>query len=288
MGSHIPDIQSLRENIKKELHGIYPEREIGSMMEIMIAHRLGLKRHEISLKRQAKLVPGDADWFAGALAKLHHHCPLQYITEATQFMGMPLKIIQGVLIPRPETEELVDWIVRENEIVKPRILDIGTGSGCIALALKKLIQGSQVTGTDISESSLALAGENAKRLNLEVTFRKQNILAGQPDPELNNMDIIVSNPPYIPESEKNSMRRNVTQYEPHDALFVPDHDPMVFYRQIAIFSQTHLNRGGTIYFEIHENFAHLCRDLADQQGFSELSIRRDLNGKERMLRCRKP
>ena len=285
MGRPIQNIQSLRENIKKELHLLYPEREINSIADILIGHRLGLKRHEMGSQRLEKLCFDDAEWFAGAIVKIRDHTPVQYITGTMEFLGIPLKTAPGVLIPRPETEELVDWIVKKNHLEKPRILDIGTGSGCIALALKKMIPGSQVTGTDISGPSLALAIKNAELLHLKVRFMNHDIHTGHSDLELKNLDIIVSNPPYIPESQKPGMDRNVTLYEPSAALFVPDHDPMIFNRQIAVFSRDHLTPGGNLYIEFHENFAEQTRDLMVQHGFSEVCVRQDLNGKNRMLNC---
>ena len=286
MDHPIRNIQLLRENIKKELHGVYSDREINSMTEILIHYRLGIKRHEIGQNRHIKLSDRDAKWFTRAITKIRDHFPVQYITGNTKFLGIPLKITPGVMIPRPETEELVDWIVKENRLEMPRILDIGTGSGCIALALKKMIPGSQVTGTDIFRSALALSELNAELLNLDVRFRNHDIRAGHSDPEFMNLDIIVSNPPYIPESEKPGMDRNVILYEPHTALFVPDHNPLVYYALIAAFSREHLNRGGMLYVEVHENFAERSRYLLDQCGFTDISVRRDLNGKERMIKCR--
>lgn len=284
MGQTLWNIQSLRENIKKELHGRYPEREINSIGEILFSHRLGLQRHEIGLRRHEKLAQEDGEWIREAVARIREYYPVQYITGSTEFAGIPLKIKPGVLIPRPETEELVDWISTENKLVEPRIMDIGTGSGCIALALKKMIPGSEVFGTDISAEALALGRENSEHLGLPVRFIKHDIRAGNSYPHPMELDIIVSNPPYIPESEKHGMDMNVTWYEPHSALFVPDHDPLVFYRLIAEFSEAHLNSGGILYFELHENFADQTQKLMERHGFKEITLRRDINGRDRMLK----
>lgn len=286
MGQTICTIQSLRENIKKELHGSYPEREIHSMIEILFTHRLGWQKHEAGLRRHEELAGEDSQWIRSAVDKIRDHYPLQYITGTKEFAGIPLKIRPGVLIPRPETEELVDWICTENRLEKPEILDIGTGCGCIALALKKLIPGSEVTGTDISAEALALGKENSDDLGLPVRFILHDIMEAETQPR--ELDIIVSNPPYIPESEKSGMDRNVTLYEPHSALFVPDHDPLIFYRRIMEFSKTHLNKGGTLYFEIHERLADRAQALSEQHGFAGITLRTDMHGRDRMLKGIKP
>ena len=281
------NIQSLRENIKKELHGLYPEREIMSLFEILVDYRLGLKGHEIGLNRLLELDNKDVEWFREAISRMSDFYPVQYITGTTEFLGIPIIIKPGVLIPRPETEELVEWIRIENHFKNPRILDIGTGSGCIAIALKKLIPGSEVTATDISAKALAIADENAKSLGLQILFREHDIKTGQAIPDLQEFDIIVSNPPYIPESEKSGMDRNVADFEPFEALFVPDRDPLIFYRLIAEFSRKHLNRGGLMYLELHEQLAEQVSDMFIKNGMTDISVRRDINGKSRMLKCRK-
>ncbi len=285
MDSSIPDIYSLRENIKKELYGLYSGREIDAMVRILFTHRLGIRGHEIGLYRQKRLSKTDAEWFSGAIERIRQFYPLQYITGSTEFFGIPLKISQGVLIPRPETEELAEWIIRENRLENPGILDIGTGSGCIALALKKHIPGSKVMGTDISPASLAVATENAISLQLDVLFHKHDIFSEETISWLDWMDIIVSNPPYIPESHKSGMEKNVIGYEPHSSLFVPDNDPLVFYRRIASFGMRHLNAGGHLFFEIHEQSGRQVMELMEQKGFREITIRHDINGKSRMLKC---
>ena len=287
MDQTILNIQSLRENIKKELHGLYPEREINSLFEILVDDRLGFKGHEIGLNRLMELDNNDVEWFREAISRMRDFYPVQYITGSTEFLGIPLKIKPGVLIPRPETEELVEWIRIENQLENPRILDVGTGSGCIAIALKKLLPGSEITATDISAKALAIAGENANSLDLQIFFREHDIKTGQALPDLQGFDIIVSNPPYIPESEKSGMDRNVADFEPFEALFVPDRDPLIFYRLIAEFSRENLNVGGLIYFELHEHLAEQVSDMLLKNGLTDISVRRDINGKSRMLKCSK-
>jgi len=298
MGASPQNIQSLRENIKKELHGLYPGREINTITEILIMHRLGLKRHEIGLRREELLETGDQEWFGEALGKLKDQYPVQYITGTAEFAGLVLKITPGVLIPRPETEELVDWIVRENNIKEPVILDIGSGSGCIALALKSMIENSRVLGLDISPEALTLSRENAERLGLQVDFAYYDLRSGEKGWDFQDwnfkghafkgpaFDIIVSNPPYVPESEKVTMDRNVADYEPHNALFVPADDPLVSYRLIASFASDQLKNGGSVYVEIHETLAGETGDLFKQEGYHDIEVRRDINGKDRMLKCR--
>jgi release factor glutamine methyltransferase len=289
------NIQSLRENIKKELHGLYYPREINAILEILLMHRLGMKRHEIGLRREDLLEAKDREWFGEALHRLRDHCPVQYITGCTEFLGLPLKIRPGILIPRPETEELANWLIRENRLEAPLIADIGSGSGCVALALKSRIEGSRVLGLDISSEAIALSRENAEMLGLQVEFHEYDLRSGEkgwnfkgPTFKVPTFDIIVSNPPYIPESEKGGMDRNVSEYEPHEALFVPSDDPLVSYRLIAGFANKHLKEGGCIYVEIHETFADETSDLFLNQGFGDIEVRRDINGKHRMIKCRRP
>lgn len=278
------NIQSIRENIKKALDGRYTQGEISAITEVLLAHRTGLPRHEIGLKRNEPLEPGDLEWFARAISRLGNDCPVQYITGTAEFMGMKLRIRPGVLIPRPETEELVDWVVRDNQADEPSILDIGSGSGCIALALKKLIPGSSVTGLDNSHTALALSRENAEHLGLDVAFIENISILKVTD----FFSIIISNPPYIPENDKDSVGPNVLKHEPHAALFVPAGDPLVHYRMIAGVGRDHLVDGGLIYVELYERLAEETAGFFSSEGYADIELRKDINGKYRMLKCRKP
>lgn len=210
--------------------------------------------------------------------------PVQYITGRAWFSDFELHVNEHVLIPRPETDELVYWILKdEQKTAQLNVWDIGTGSGCIALALKKHAPSWNVLATDINPLSLSCAQENAKRLGLDIQWRLHDIL-NDTSPEL-QMDIIVSNPPYIPESEKENLEAHVLQ-EPHRALFVPDDDPLLFYRRIADIAAENLNLGGRLYFELHSNYALQTEAMLKEQGW-HCELKRDMQGTWRMIRCTK-
>ncbi len=210
--------------------------------------------------------------------------PMQYIVGQTEFCGLIFKVQEGVLIPRPETEELVMWIVEDWGGTKPKILDVGSGSGAITVSLAKLIEGSQVWGVDISEEALAQAQTNSTLNEVEVKFAKGDALRGVeatlPD---RLFDIVVSNPPYIPRPEGDAMRRNVMEFEPHIALFVDESDPLIFYRKIAESGRKILKSGGKLYFEIHENFATQTIEMLQDMGYTNVVCRDDINQKPRMI-----
>ncbi|HOK51905.1 MAG TPA: peptide chain release factor N(5)-glutamine methyltransferase, partial [Bacteroidales bacterium] len=215
--------------------------------------------------------------------------PLQYILGSVDFMGLSLRITPAVLIPRPETEELVDWIIKTHKFNENRILDIGTGSGCIAIALDKLMVHSQTDGIDISDEALELAEENSYMNESIVNFFKYDILEGLSGENAHMFkeyyDIIVSNPPYVTESEKAMMHRNVLDYEPHVALFVEDNDPLKFYKAIADFARIKLEWGGFLYFEINPRFHKEIMEMLSLKGFRNIQLRNDINGKPRMIRA---
>jgi release factor glutamine methyltransferase len=280
-------IQSIRESIKKELGGLYPEREIDSLTWILCQYRLDLKRHEISLRKHEILMPPDREWFEKAISKLKSGIPVQHITGETQFFDLNLKVGPQALIPRPETEELVQWILEDHTGAPERIWDIGTGTGCIALALSSKLPGSRIYASDVSEPALELAMENARNLKLEVEFFRHDIMEEEPPVKLAGMDLIVSNPPYIPLREKKGMDPNVRDHDPHEALFVPDDDPLIYYSHIANREKSILPKGGRLYLEIHENFAAGVSSLLEKRGYGEINIKKDINGKDRMVRARR-
>jgi len=223
--------------------------------------------------------------------------PIQHILGYTEFGGLELKVTRDVLIPRPETEELVLWILetmRGNDPVTvqdhgsaqdPLICDIGTGSGCIALALKKELPGSEIVGTDIFPLALELARENAALHSLEVQFLLHDILTQEWPEEYSSPDIVVSNPPYIPVRERRDLEIRVSEFEPEMALFVPDDDPLIYYRDIAQKAFQRLKHNGRIFFEIHETFASQISELMDELGFTSVVVKKDINGKNRMIRA---
>ncbi|MFC2116519.1 peptide chain release factor N(5)-glutamine methyltransferase [Bacteroidota bacterium] len=279
-------IQTLRENIKKELAGLYPEREIDSIIEVLFRFRLDLRRHETGMRKHEILMPPDREWFLHAINSLKDMTPVQYITGETEFFELSLKVGPAALIPRPETEELVRWILEYHAGDRCRILDIGTGSGCIALALAKNLPEATVYATDVHKETLDLAEENNRRLGLNVGFFLHDLNEERLPEGFLHLDLIVSNPPYIPLGERESMDANVRDFEPHAALFVPDEDPLLFYRHIARLSLQSLRPGGFLYAEIHENFGVQVHQLLEQNGFHEIEIRRDINGKDRMCKAK--
>lgn len=214
--------------------------------------------------------------------------PVQYVIGHTEFCGYDFSVREGVLIPRPETEELVLWAVEQiGGIASPRILDICTGSGCIAIALKRLLPKARVTGIDLSNEALAIAEENAQRLGAEVEFRQDDALAGLSDLSGEQFDLVISNPPYIPRRERTSMHINVTDYEPDMALFVEDDDPLIFYREIARASNRLLGEQGLLMFEIHQTLAGPTAALLHDEGYTQIELRHDIRQNPRMICCRR-
>ena len=219
--------------------------------------------------------------------RLKKYEPIQYILGETEFYGLILKVDKNVLIPRPETEELVDLIIKDNGGKYTNILDIGTGSGCIAIALKKNISDSVVTAIDVSAGALAIAGVNTINNKSDVNFIMQDILSSQFLFEPACYNIIVSNPPYVTNNEKNTMPLNIIDHEPHLALFVDDEDPLKFYKAIALFSKKHLNENGKLYFEINEKYGSDIGKLLKDMNFKNIQLKKDLSGKNRFVICEK-
>ncbi|WP_323755227.1 peptide chain release factor N(5)-glutamine methyltransferase [Roseivirga sp.] len=274
-------IQSLTQALK----AIYDEREATNMAHLLLGHFYGLDRMAIILNNEFSLVESTESALDKAIEELNQQKPIQHILGSVEFYGCELKVNERALIPRPETEELVDWIVTENMVEAPFIVDIGTGTGCIPIALKKTIPNAQVAAVDASEGALNLAHENANQNGVEVDFRHLDILEN--NFPFDQLDIVVSNPPYIPESDKAKMSSNVLSFEPHLALFVENHDPLIFYRRIAELAIQHLKVGGMLYFEIHERFGKEMIKLVEDIGFTKVLLKKDLQGKDRMLQAQK-
>jgi release factor glutamine methyltransferase len=213
---------------------------------------------------------------------LLQHKPIQYVLGETWFYNMKLKINEHVLIPRPETEELVQLLLNESSYGTVKVLDIGTGSGCIAVAVKKNMPDAIVTAIDVSDDALLVAKENAANQNTEIQFLQVDFLDEKQWTTLPKFDIIISNPPYIPVNEKEQLDINVTAFEPHQALFVPDNSPLLFYKKIAEFASTHLNPSGKIFMETHEDFASQTASLF-LQDYKQVTVKKDIFGKERMV-----
>ncbi|MCO5247355.1 MAG: peptide chain release factor N(5)-glutamine methyltransferase [Chitinophagales bacterium] len=217
-----------------------------------------------------------------ALRRLSRSEPWQYVIGKEWFYDIELKVTADTLIPRPETEELVHLILKNHTSQNLSVLDIGTGSGCIPIALKFNRPTWKVQACDISEKALKVAVENAKAYNLEIRFYQDDILNTSQN-QNEKLDIIVSNPPYIPIEEKDLMHENVLMYEPHTALFVENKQPLIFYERIALYAKTHLNKGGHLYFELNEYNASRVKNEIESQGFTDVTIHNDLMGKQRML-----
>ncbi len=275
-------IKSIQDLFKEELKTIYPQREIEGIIYILLEHLLNYSKIDIQLNKNEKIEQNIFDQISSALQDLKKSLPIQYIIGETEFYDLTFKVNEHTLIPRQETEELVHAIINENKIVAPKILDIGTGSGCIPVVLAHSIVGANVSSVDISEGAIVIAKENATLNNVTIDFHHCNFLKWDEYSWKKGYDIIVSNPPYVKESEKELMEENVLAYEPHTALFVDDEDPLIFYRRIAEFAQVHLKKGGKLYFEINEALGQEMIELQKSLGFSSIRLMKDLNGRDRM------
>jgi len=294
-------VRDCRKYYAGELEKLYGSDEANALIMILLEHYFNIDRMKIALEPDLRLSESEMLTLHFAVKELLKNKPVQYIIGETEFCGMRFFVNENVLIPRPETEELVNKLaVTPNSSFRPKrsgvekspthisILDIGTGSGCIAISLAKLIPDSDVTAVDVSEKALEVAKKNAEANEVSVTFIKDDILNPQNRDLLNGQfDIIVSNPPYVCESEKSEMRANVLDYEPSSALFVSDNDPLVFYRKILEFAQKTLKSSGEVWFEINENFGEEMRNLCLEQGFKNVEIIKDFRGKERIVRAQR-
>ncbi len=272
-------------SIRKELGGIFAPGETESLIFLIFEKIKGYSRTQFILAHDEKLTNDEQLEISRIVNRLKQHEPIQYILGETEFYGLPFYAVPGVLIPRPETEELVQLIIQENRLSEPVILDMGTGTGCIAISLRKNIPHAQVLACDISPVCLETARRNAQQNASEITVLEYNILTNAPEFNFPELDVIVSNPPYIRENEKSLMEKNVLEYEPDLALFVPDSDPLLFYRQIADFARIHLKNNGRLYFEINEAFGAECSAMLQEKGFSGIALKKDINGKDRMIAC---
>ena len=284
-------VKDIVKTIRKELSALYSSHEAFQMAWLIFEHLYGWSKTELLLNDNTKLTDSDYLFVQKALERLKKREPIQYILGKTEFYGLPIRVNPSVLIPRPETEELVEWTIQsawESGSMAPAILDIGTGSGCIAIALAKALPNASVFAWDVSEEALKTASDNAQINGVKVNFEQKNILS----PALLNIehkwDIIVSNPPYVRESEKKLIQPHVLDYEPHLALFVEDSDPLIFYRAITLFAQKKLTQQGNLFFEINSAFGEEVKNLLTEYGFDKIELRHDLSGKCRMVKARKP
>lgn len=268
--------------IKTELINDYPLPEIESFMVLIMEHIFDYSRTQIHLHQEKEVSSNHYKEIIDIIDKLKNYQPIQYILGSTEFYGLKFFVNKSVLIPRQETEELVDWIIKNNKTHSPNILDIGTGSGCIAVSLAKSIPESKVTALDISEKALKIASENSRINSVSVDFMNYNILDKKKSFS-KQFDIIVSNPPYVTESEKTFMHLNVLNFEPHIALFVSDENPLKFYKAITHFAKNHLTANGKLYFEINEAYGNDVADLLISNNFTDVVLKKDLNKKDRMV-----
>ncbi|MBV9962407.1 MAG: peptide chain release factor N(5)-glutamine methyltransferase [Parafilimonas sp.] len=266
------------------LNEIYEEREAANITELIIESITGLTKTQRLINKQLILTPSQQYQLQNFTNQLLQHKPVQYILHEAWFAGIKFYVDENVLIPRPETEELVDAVITAVDNKKMTILDIGTGSGCIAISLKKKLETINIYALDISDKALCIAQKNAALNGVEINFMQADILQTSNWDNIPMVDIIVSNPPYIKSDEIQQMSQNVIRYEPHSALFVPDNDPLVFYRAIADFSLQFFKAGkGALFFEIHENRGRQAVNLLKQKGFSNIRVKKDLQGKDRIV-----
>ena len=279
----MPTRREIIARIETPLTALYGEREARQIARIVVMELGGLCLTDLVAEPDKELGIDELDRIIGELAAGR---PLQYVLGHTEFYGLDFQVREGVLIPRPETEELVRWIAESPAPDNPAVLDVGTGSGCIAVTLARLIPESRITAVDISEKALSIARENARRLDAKVDFRQGDALGELFPGQREQFDLIVSNPPYIPRSEKASIRVNVTGYEPAEALFVEDGDPLIFYRAIARFGQRHLAEGGHLYFEINALCGKETVAMLRQENYTEVELIQDLYGKDRIVKAK--
>ncbi len=291
MYARIHTLKEIYTRLATALQQIYPEPEAKSITYWVLEETLGYTKAKMHASWTDMFPATISEQLDFILHQLLQYKPVQYVFGKAYFMGFVFKVNEHVLIPRPETEELVQWITttcKENALHSPRILDIGTGSGCIAIALAKLITNAHVQGIDVSAEALKVAAKNAHTNEVQVQFEEVDVLSTNFAKQTTQLfDIVVSNPPYIGFSEQAEMRKNVLQFEPHTALFVPDTDVLVFYRAITEYAQKNLKPNGWLFFEINESFGNELVTYLTQQGFIEVSLAQDHFGKDRMIRARK-
>lgn len=280
-------MQTTIAKIKEVLSPLYSTGEIKNIIRIIFENLKNYSQVDIIMNQDEILSPFIKDKVDAILKRLLNHEPIQYIFNEAYFQGFTLKVTPDTLIPRPETEELVDIIVKENTKSDLHVLDIGTGSGAIAIALARSLKFPIVDAIDISQAAIDIAQENAKALKVKINFSKKDILSSE-IPTISTYDIIVSNPPYITDQEKSSMEPNVLDYEPHTALFVPDSDALLFYRAIALYAIHALNPGGRIYFEINSLFGKETAKLLSDNDLIDVNIIKDMYGLDRFVSATKP
>jgi release factor glutamine methyltransferase len=279
-------MQVAKKFISDQLSPIYPKEEIAGLTKLIFEKVLKLSGIQLHLQKDDVISAANLAEIKDIVNQLAQFKPIQYILGESHFYGLTFKVTESVLIPRSETEELVDWIIQDYTELAPKILDIGTGSGCIPISLLLHIPKASAEAWDISEKALVVANENAINNKTEVNFRHIDLFKASEEPS--KYDVIVSNPPYVTEPEKELMHQNVLDYEPHNALFVPDQDPLLFYAKIAELALIDLKPDGHLYFEINEQFGQETLALLSSKGYINLVLKKDLNGKDRMIKAQRP
>lgn len=287
-------IKDYRTQFIQELSSIYDAGEAESFFYLILEEKKQLKRIDLALNPDLTFSNEEIQIWNSILEQLKQEIPIQYLLGKTSFYGLDFEVNENVLIPRPETEELVEWIIESRKLEagsqkledgsqKIKILDIGTGSGCIAISLAKNIPNAQVFAIDVSEKALATARENANINEVKVTFIKKNILETKDLKQ--QFDIIVSNPPYVRELEKQEIKKNVLDNEPHLALFVEDDDALIFYRKIAELAKENGSPNGQLFFEINQYLGKEMMELLEKMGFKNIELRKDIYGNDRMMKA---
>jgi release factor glutamine methyltransferase len=287
------DLQQAQQELLSRLHNLYDDREAATITDWVMEKITGWKKIDRIIHKTFPLSEEGLELFQQYSRELEKHRPVQYVLQEAWFAGMKFYVDEQVLIPRPETEELVEWV--EEEVASHRlqatgpeaftILDVGTGSGCIAIALKRQLSFARVYACDLSEQALAIAERNAAANHAGIHFRQLDFLDNREWDKLPSVQILVSNPPYIPIREKATMAPHVVNFEPHMALFVEDQDPLIFYRALADFAAKKLLPGGRIFAEIHEGLGTQVVDLFHVSGFQSIALRKDMQGKDRMVKA---
>ena len=288
-------VKQYRNYFNETLKKIYPITEIDSFFFLLLEEYLGFRRVDIVLKSDFKITQETLNLLQSATKQLEHEVPLQYIIGKTEFYGLPFVVNKHVLIPRPETEELVACVVSESSRVKTfntstkqttetkqlKILDIGTGSGCIPISLKKQLPFAKISAIDISKEALSVARKNAVLNNVDIHFILQDILKTVALDQ--HYDIIISNPPYVRELEKKELKNNVLKNEPHVALFVENDNPLIFYAKIAELAKKYLNKNGLLFFEINQYLGTETIDLVNKKGLRNIQLKKDMFGNDRII-----
>jgi release factor glutamine methyltransferase len=288
--------------IRESISSVYDTGEASGIASLLVEYITGYDPNMMKTNRDQEIADLNIDALSPLIERLQSHEPIQYIMNRSWFYDMQLYVDPAVLIPRPETEELVEWVIHDLKLEKPgvfekhhsqadqtnslKIMDVCTGSGCIALALKKNIPLAEVWGCDISEEALNVARRNGAALDIRVDFQGMNFLDLEQQRVLPSVDIVVSNPPYIPRKDEASMQPNVVLFEPPQALFVPDEDALIFYKALLHYCGHRLHENGRIYMEVHENLANEVKEIFTSNGYV-VEVKKDMQGKERMVRAMK-